>query len=262
MRPLLIVLTAVGALASTTPSKADPATPIRVLIITGDDVGVHDWKATTRVFQDFLSAPGRVVVDATTTPAKDLTPENLARYDVLLLNYRDTPQGGPDTRWSEANKAAFLDAVQGGKGLVVTHYASASFAKPNWAEFEKAIAGGWRTQGFHGPAHEFTVKKTANVHPVSEGLVASFDHPTDELYQNSLLPPGSVVLATAYSDPKKPKGTGKDEAVIWVNHYGKGRVFNCVLGHGPKAMSDPNYQAWIRRGAAWVSVKDEKVSEK
>ena len=93
------------------------------------------------------------------------------------------------------------------------HFASSAFTKPNWDEFEKAVAGGWRTQGFHGPAHVFTVKKTDVKHPISEGLPAEFEHTIDELYQNSMLVPGSVVLATAYSDPKKPKGTGKDEPV-------------------------------------------------
>jgi len=73
------------------------------------------------------------------------------------------------------------------------------------------------------------------------------------LYSNSLLTPGSVVLATAYCDPSKPKGTGKDEAVIWINNYGKGRVFNCALGHDVKALSDKPTQAWLRRGAEWAA---------
>ncbi len=144
--------------------------------------------------------------------------------------------------------------MQDGKGLVSYHFGSAAFVKPNWEEFEKAVAGGWRTQGFHGPAHAFTVKKKADAkHPISEGLPAQFDHVTDELYQNSMLTPGSEVLATAYSDPKKPRGTGKDEPVIWVNHYGKGRVYENVLGHDTSAMADPNYQEWMRRGVIWAA---------
>ena len=136
----------------------------------------------------------------------------------------------------------------------------AAFARPNWEEFEKAIAGGWRTQGFHGPMHEFAVKTTATQHPISAGLPAAFEHVRDELYSNSLLTPGSVVLATAFSDPKRhPEGTdpkkitSKDEAVVWVNQYGEGRVFNCGLGHDVEALSDPNVKAWIKRGAEWAA---------
>jgi type 1 glutamine amidotransferase len=225
--------------------------PVKLLIITGDHG--HAWKDTTAALKEFLGDGGKINVDVTTTPSKDLTDDNLTKYDVLLLNYKDTPNGAPESRWSEANKEAFLKAVHDGKGLVVFHHASSAFTKPNWDEFEKAIAGGWRSKGFHGPAHEFTVKKTDAKHPISEGLPVQFDHPTDELYQNSVMVPGSVVLATAYSDPKKPRGTDKDEAVIWVNSYGKGRVYENVLGHDTKAMADPNFRSWMRRGVIWAA---------
>ena len=33
---------------------------------------------------------------------------------MLLLNYKDTAKGAPESRWSEANKQAFLKAVKGG----------------------------------------------------------------------------------------------------------------------------------------------------
>ncbi len=233
----------------------EPAKPVKLLIITGDTHPAHDWKATTPALREVLSEKGRIDVDVTSTPAKDLTPENLAKYDVFLLNYLNFKKPGesPETTWTDANKAAFLKAIHDdGKGLVVIHHASGSFTRPNWVEFEKAV-GGWRTQGFHGPAHQFTVKKSAESHPISVGAPAEFAHATDELYQNSLLPPGSVVLATAYSDPAKPKGTGKDEAVIWVSTYGKGRVFENVLGHDVATINDPGFQTWTRRGTLWAA---------
>jgi len=229
----------------------EPGKPVELLIITGDEF--HDWKTSTQLMSDFLSAQGTVHVHMTSTPSTDLTDENLAKYDVLLLNYKDTAKGAPETRWSDANKEAFLKAVRGGKGLVVFHYASAAFAKPNWAEFEKAIAGGWRTQGYHGPPHEFVVKKVGESHPISKGLPDQFHHTIDELYSNSVMMPGSIVLATAFCDPSKPKGTGKDEPVIWVNQYGQGRVYVNVLGHDAKALADPNLQAWLRRGVIWAA---------
>jgi sialate O-acetylesterase len=225
--------------------------PIKLLVITGDHG--HAWKDTTKILSDVLGTGGRIKVDVTTTPSKDLTDENLARYDVLLLNYKDTPRGAPETRWSDANKEAFLKAVREGKGLVVFHHASSAFTNPNWDEFEKAIAGGWRSKGFHGPKHVFTVKKTDAKHPISEGVQPEFVHAIDELYQNSVMVPGSVVLATAYSDPNKPRGTGKDEPVVWVNTYGKGRVYENVLGHDAEAMADPQFQEWMRRGVIWAA---------
>src|SRR6476660_679311 len=99
--PMRRLLPAFALLFGMSAMAADP--PVKLLIITGDNVGAHDWKGTTKTLTDFLSADGRIKVDVTSTPAKDLTDENLAKYDVLLLNYRETPQGGPDTKWSDAN---------------------------------------------------------------------------------------------------------------------------------------------------------------
>src|SRR5437763_9519065 len=124
-------------LVPTLPLHAADSKPITVLIITGDHG--HAWKETTPFLKDVLTKAG-MSVDVTETPAKDLTPDNLAKYDVLLLNYKDTKNGGPDTRWSEANKKAFTDAVQEGKGLVVYHHASSAFTggRPFDKEFERA----------------------------------------------------------------------------------------------------------------------------
>jgi uncharacterized protein len=227
------------------------AKPIECLIITGDHG--HDWKATTAALEEFLPEGGKIKVTTTTSPAKDLTPENLAKYDVLLFNYKDTKNGSEESRWSDANKAAFLEAVKSGKGLVVLHHASSAFVDPNWDEFEKATAGGWRKQGFHGPKLVFTVKKTAVDHPITAGLKDSFEHTIDELYQNSMITPGSVVIATAFSPADKPRGTGKDEAMVWVNKYGEGRVVQNAMGHDVEAMSDPMFRELMRRCVEWAA---------
>lgn len=247
------MLTLLSSLAIALLPVADPvkADPIKALIITGDHG--HDWKATTKALEEFLTEGDRIEVTATTTPSKDLTAENLAQYDVLILNYRDTKDGSEESRWSDANKAAFLEAIQGGKGLVVVHHASSAFVEPNWDEFEKATAGGWRKQGFHGPKLVFTVKKTDVEHPITMGFKDSFEHAIDELYQNSLLTPGSVVLATAFSPADKPRGTGKDEAMVWVNQYGEGRVVQNAMGHDVEAMADPMYRELMRRCVEWAA---------
>src|SRR5437868_7479015 len=93
------------------PALAADTKAVKVLIITGDHG--HAWKETTPFLKEVLTK-GHMNVDVTETPAKDLTPENLAKYDVLLLNYKDTKNGGPETKWTEDNKKAFTDAVKGG----------------------------------------------------------------------------------------------------------------------------------------------------
>jgi type 1 glutamine amidotransferase len=227
--------------------------PIKVLIITGDHG--HDWKKTTPFLQELLTKAG-MRVDVTQTPAKDLTASNLAKYDALLLNYKDTKKGGSETRWSDDNKKAFAEAVAGGKGLVVYHHASSAFTSGSAAdkEFERVIAGGWRSQGNHGKRHVFNVAIRNTDHPITRGLPAEFRHSNDELYQNSVLPPDSAVLATAYSDKGlDPKNSGKQEPIIWVATHGKGRVCENVLGHDVDAMQSLGFQTLLIRGVEWAA---------
>jgi len=245
-------LTTAAVLLLALPAAADDK-PVKVLIVTGDHG--HAWKETTPFLKDLLTKSG-MAVDVTETPSKDLTADNLGKYDVFLLNYKDTKKGGPDTRWSEDNHKAFADAVRSGKGLVVYHHASSAFTgeRPIDAEFEKMIAGGWRKQGNHGKRHEFSVTIRKADHPITKGMPPEFAHANDELYQNSVMFPESVVLATAFSDKKlDPKNTDKHEPVVWVASYGKGRVVENVLGHDVAAMKSPGFQALLVRGVEWAA---------
>jgi type 1 glutamine amidotransferase len=242
-----------AALVLAAPVGSADRQPIKVLIITGDHG--HQWKETTPFIKNLLTRAG-MRVDVTEKPAKDLTPANLAKYDVLLLNYKDTKNGGPDTRWSEDNQRAFTEAVKGGKGLVVYHHASSAFTSGGTFDnqFEQIIAGGWRKQGNHGKRHVFTVTIRKHDHPITKGLPESFRHANDELYQKSVLPRGSVVLAMAYSDKSiDPKNSGKDEPVVWVSEFGEGRVCENVLGHDVAAMKSPGFQTLLIRGVEWAA---------
>jgi uncharacterized protein len=247
MTAALVILSGVNGLAQT--SK-----PVSVLIITGDHG--HNWKETTPFLKELLTKAGHKV-DVTEQPKLDLISANLAKYDVLLLNYRNTPRGAmanADSVWNDDNKRAFTEAVQMGKGLVVYHHASSAFTGDSDfdREFEKITAGGWRKQGFHGKMHEFTVK-VQKEHPITRGI-KSFPHGRDELYQNSLIPEGSQVLVTAYSDPSKdPKNTGKDEPMVWVSSYGKGRVCQNALGHDVEAMKSTGFHTLLIRCVEWAA---------
>ncbi len=256
MRTLLFAAST-GLLLWLSPSSPAEPKAVKVLIITGDHG--HKWQETTPFLKELLTKAGHKV-DITESPSKDLTPANLAKYDVLLLNYRNMPKGAmerPESVWSDANKKAFTDAVKNGTGLVVYHHASAAFVGDSeWEkEFEKAILGGWRKQGNHGKMHEFTVT-VRKEHPITRGI-KELKHGRDELYQNSVILPGTEVLATAYSDMKvDPKNTDKHEPMIWVAPYGKGRVVNNVLGHDVEAMQSAGFKTLMIRCVEWAASGD------
>jgi len=251
-RILLLAVAAVAVIAM--PTSAQDKKAVKALIITGDHG--HDWRKTTPFLKEILEKAGHKV-DVTESPGKDLTTPNLARYDVLVLNYRNTPKGAkenPESVWSDDNKKAFAEAVKGGTGLVVYHHASSAFTgtSPFEKEFEQIIAGGWRKQGFHGKMHEFVVTVRKD-HPITKGI-GEFKHGRDELYQNSVITPGSEVLATAYSVKEvDPKNTGKHEPVVWVSTFGKGRVCENVLGHDVEAMQSDGFKTLFVRGVEWAA---------
>src|SRR5262245_48373118 len=157
MRNVLMTLLAALVLTAAAAARADEKA-VKVLIITGDHG--HAWKETTPYLKEILTKAGHKV-DVTEAPSKDLTEDNLKKYDVLLLNYRNTPKGAkdrPESVWSEENKKAFTDAVKGGKGLVVYHHASSAFTGGWEGEqgVEKGTAGGGRKQGHHGKMQAHT----------------------------------------------------------------------------------------------------------
>jgi type 1 glutamine amidotransferase len=85
-------------------------------------------------------------------------------------------------------------------------------------------------------------------------------HAADELYA-TLRGPGKnmTVLATAHSDPKN-KGTDRDEPMVMVVSYGKGRVFHTTMGHDVSALSCVGLMTLLQRGTEWAATG--KVTQK
>jgi len=230
----------------------DPPAKLKLLIITGSHS--HDWKGTLPVLKEFYEGSGRFTVDVTLDPKKDLTAEKLKGYDVLLLHYKETDQ--MPGRWPAEAENALLEAVKGGKGLVVLHYASSAFDQgpASWPEYEKLIGGGWRRSkghGAHAPQYQFRVEMKDKEHPITKGFPASFLHQKDELYHKLLQLEGNHVLCEAHDNHEK--GTGKKEPLVWVFNYGKGKVFHNALGHAADQMKGAGFQCLMLRGAEWAA---------
>jgi len=203
-----------------------------------------------------LEESGKFAVDLTESPSAALADEkSLGKYDLFFLDYN-----GPE--WGEPAQSNFIRAVQEGTGVVVLHAADNAF--PGWVEYEKMVGLLWREGTGHGEYHEFEVKIVDPDHPVTRGL--SNFRLWDELYHR-LVHMHNVpyhVLATAYSDPAKG-GTGRDEPVMIVTQYGKGRVYHHVLGHvwggdpavhkGASMMTfeNPGFQQALLRGCEWAA---------
>ena len=240
---LVAVLMAAGGLLGSTCGLAGapgPPTKARVLVLTGNEYPGHHWKETAPLLARFLAGDRRLATEVQADP-NFLASPRLHDYDVLVLNYMnwESPDPGPAAR---ANLQKF---VAEGKGLVLVHFACGAFQ--GWPEF-KEIAGRVYNPKLrpHDPYGKFTVEIAAPDHPITKGL-SSFET-TDELYTCLDGDRSIQVVATARS-----KIDGEDFPMAFVNAYGKGRVFHCVLGHDTAALSVKGVQDLYRRGTAWAA---------
>lgn len=247
----LACVLALGLSSVALASAAGGTEPIRVLLITGQQN--HDWVYTSNVHKQTLEATGRFKVDLTTTPAETLAnAKNLKGYQVFFLDYNGA-------RWGDAAEKNFIEAVNGGAGVVCVHASNNSFV--GWAEYEKMIGLLWVTgTTSHGKFHTFDVNYTTHDDPITKGLADMKDHP-DELYHKlvNIQKVSFKLLADAMSSTESG-GSGNREPMALTVTYGKGRIFHTPLGHvwanSPQqhgSINDPNFKILLTRGTEWAA---------
>ncbi len=217
--------------------------PIRVLIQTGQNN--HDWAATTTQLESILRRDGRFTVEVDPHPER-FDAATGDRFDVLLSNWNSWGDSGVK-EWPAKAREAFLGFVRQGRGLVVVHAGGSSF--PDWDDYHNLIGGTWGKETGHGPVHTFEVRLADPTHPITRGIEPF--RITDELWHRMALR-SPHVLAAAFSDMAKG-GSGKEEPVAFTTTFGKGRCFNLVLGHDPRAMEAAGFQILLRRGTEWAA---------
>lgn len=224
---------------------------MKALILTGNNHPAHPWKETSRLIKEALEKNGPFQVDISTT-IHDLYQYDLTDYNVLVMNYCNWNDPG---QLHDSAKSRTLRYLESGGGMLIIHFANGAFhyslpgaAAADWPAYRKICRRVWDHQS--NSAHEaygrFKVKVSKTPHFITRGL-KDFDT-TDELYYNQKGDEPVTPLLTAYSAT-----SGKDEPLAWAYEFGRGRIFQTLLGHDEASFQSPAFNILLKRAAEWAA---------
>lgn len=204
-------------------------------------------------------------------PDPDFSPD-FTKYDIVVSNF-----GFGAAAWPEETRKKFESYMKDGGGLVAVHAANNSWG--NWPEFNRMIGlGGWGGRneksgpyvyydadgkvvrddspgkcGTHGPQNEFVVTIRDKEHPVTKGLPDFWMHTKDECYSHLRGPAENMTILATAADTPALKEAGRNEPMLMVIDYGKGRVFHTTLGHDTEAFEGVGFITTFLRGTEWAA---------
>ncbi len=223
--------------------------------------------------KNWLPLAGAAEAEGTENPVPDpdFSPD-FSKYSIVVSNFG---HGAAD--WPEQTRKSFEDYMKNGGGLVVVHAANNSWAK--WPEFNQMIGlGGWGGRdvksgpyvyydadgnvirdkspgrcGVHGPQNEFVITMRDKTHPITRGLPDFWMHSKDECYSLLRGPAENMTILATAADTPELKKAGRNEPMLMVLSYGKGRVFHTTLGHDTDAFEGVGFIVTFLRGSEWAA---------
>lgn len=196
----------------------------------------HDPEACAHLFADVLR---KHEVEVRVSDSLDCLEdaENLQSFDLIT----------PIWTMGELPKeltSNLLGAVQTGTGLGGFHGGMGDAFRGN-IDYEWAVGG-----IFVGHPHigEYTVRLTAQQHPITAGMPLEFSYHSEQYYM--LTDPSNEVLADTLYDHD---GRRALMPVVWTRSLGAGRVFFSALGHQVQEFHDvPQVRDMTVRGLLWA----------
>lgn len=242
---ILRVIALLACLWLTPLSTTAAGKPLRALLITGGCC--HNY---TLQSQQLTNAVGKLTVVEWTVVNEGgngtraeiplyANPDWAKGYDVVVHNecFADTT----DTNYIRS----IASAHKAGVPAVVIHCAMHTYRATDiddWREFLGV------TSRRHDHLSRYAVKKVTPEHPIVKGIPADWKTPMDELYVIEKLWPNAKALATSVSERD-----GKAYPVVWVNQYGKARVFGTTYGHSDDTFRDTVFLDYVSRGVLWAA---------
>lgn len=205
-----------------------PAKKVKVLVVGGRG---HDWKGFYAAIAPVLSKTGDF--EPTLTEKLDeLKTENISKYQIVLF------YGSGGDFADPAQEQGLDNFVKNGGGLAGVH-ATDAFKQSDL--YWRLFGGRFTTHG----GGQFWLRFEDPKHPVTAGM-RDFEI-QDETYQNQYHPEFKL-----HNLARIDRGN-EQQSMVWVQEYGKGRVFNTTLGHDGAAWNNPQFQRLLIRGLDWAA---------
>lgn len=230
--PLTLILFVVafswGSRAERTREAEESDRRVEVLFLGSENRSNHDPPTRFRVLREALGPKAVNITYAHTLDA--LTPENLAKYDVLLIFANHY------TIDKETQGKALLDFARGGGGCVLLHCAAGCFRDSQFDEYVELLGAQFKSHG----KGVFRAKIVNTEHPIMKAW-DGFEC-WDETYEHKRHGKDRIILQTRNEEPW-----------TWVKTYGKGRVFYTASGHDHRCWDLPAFHDLVHRAIRWTA---------
>ncbi len=258
LTPMIQSITLVAALLPAPPLAWAEEAPKKILFFSKSSGYEHDMikrqNGELSKAEKILAELGKTNnIEFTFTKDGSLfTPENIAKYDAFFFyTTGDLTELGNDKNppMSKEGKAAFLQAIAGGKGFIGTHSSTDSFHSPGGMDLGPAryknngadtdpyiqmIGGEFIIHGSQQRARQICVDKNF---PGMSAVPDDFG-PLEEWYSLKNFAPDLHVLLVQDADHMDKSGGNKHAYArpnypsTWVHEYGEGRVVFTAFPRG------------------------------
>jgi hypothetical protein len=255
---LLFVFLAVGSAVSAIAADDKPKeSGYRILMVTQSQGFKHG--SVTRKEGQLAPAERAVTeigiksnlfrVDCTQDVAKDFTKEKLKNYDIVFFYTTG------DLPISDEAKDYFFNEwlKQKGHGFIGAHSAADTYHnyKPYW----DMIGGTFNGHPWNA-GDKVTISIHDKEHPASNPWTAGGTRDEfeiqDEIYQFKNWQPEKVRVLMSLSMAKTKLKKPYHVPILWVKHYGDGKVMHMSLGHNESVWANDTYRESLLGGIRWV----------
>lgn len=244
MKYLILALTVLLTSCSTAEKKPKS---LKALYLTGGCC--HDYKNQQHIIPEGMAKRIDIKTDIIFEMKAEAMKEKLSKkgwakgYDLVIYNLCHAKE--TDKKFVDSVTKVHYDGVP----AIALHCSMHSY---HWKiKGEKT----WNkllgvTSPNHGPKSKIKVENIATDHPVMKGFPAEWNTPNGELYNIKKIEDTATILAMG---TRTEKGDKTPTPCIWVNQYGKAKVFGTTLGHYNELVQSNEYLDLLSRAALWVT---------